>query len=326
MDFKTKLILFISGTIIAILMGLLIVKEYQFSQQQKEFQNSVLEMKHLQDEIIRSKTEYVSKEDLESFSKSLNLNLDIIKKDLASLDAKVQGINVAVVSTPGYHGSGLPSTGTNPKPPDSTGTKPSEFKDEFGYWKNEQKLALKEPINSEMSVPLGEVSFKAWEPKPWGLEIFPRKYSVITVLGQDASGRHYTYNKFNVETEGKTYEIPITDSKFIEQKPESQFLINPRLHLALSGGVIVNPSPKPEFTPNVQVSIFSYGQTSDIEDTQWSFLGVGLGLETQELKPALIISPLKYNLGYNIPYIEYPKVSEAIASHYSHLKYLGKNY
>ena len=73
MDFKTKLILFISGTIIAILMGLLIVKEYQFSQQQKEFQNSVLEMKHLQDEIIRSKTEYVSKEDLESFSKSLNL-------------------------------------------------------------------------------------------------------------------------------------------------------------------------------------------------------------------------------------------------------------
>ena len=29
---------------------------------------------------------------------------------------------------------------------------------------------------------------------------------------------------------------------------------------------------------------------------------------------------------YNIPYIEYPKVSEAIASHYSHLKYLGKNY
>ena len=84
MDFKTKLILFISGTIIAILMGLLIVKEYQFSQQQKEFQNSVLEMKHLQDEIIRSKTEYVSKEDLESFSKSLNLNLDIIKKDIAS--------------------------------------------------------------------------------------------------------------------------------------------------------------------------------------------------------------------------------------------------
>jgi len=297
------------------------------NERQKALEQNITEMKQLQDGIVRSQAQYGTKEDLEKIAKSLDLNLEAIKKDLDSLHAEVKGINVIIASTPGYNGSGLPSTGTIPRkdpPIEPTeclpdGTCPNL--DKYGYMTNAQRMALFEPFTSALNIPFGETVFKAWQKDPWDVKVFPRNYNVTTVIGQDEDGKHYTYNKFTIETEGKTYEVPISKANFVEKFPDPSFHINPKVHLTVGGGIITNPVPSPEFTPSLQLFVFSYGKTKTTVDTQWSLLGIGVGFETQQVLPALIVSPAKYNLGNAIPVIENlhigPSVSVDIKGQFS---------
>lgn len=301
----------ISGLVLIIITAIILVKyQYDQNERSKMLEQSLVEMKQLPDGIVRSEAKYVTAEDLEKTAKEMKLNLEVIKKDLQdSFNAEIRGLNTTVVVTPGSTQIGIPSSSTKPNPnpvipapvcnPDGTCTNP----DLFGYLNQAQLLKLTEPFNQNLTIPFGEATFKAWEEKPWDLMVYPRNYRVATILGQDEEGRHYTYNKFQVETQGKVYDIPITSSKFEEVIPEPKFHVNPKLHLTVGGGVITNPIVKPEFVPSLQVFTFSYGRTKKIEDTQWSFLGLGVGIETTQGLPSFLISPAKYNLGYAIPFI-----------------------
>ena len=287
----------IAGLLILVA-GLIFVIKNQFdiSARQEAIEKSVVEMKQLGDGIVRSQAQYVSKDDLDKFGKQLNLNLDTIQKDLGTLGASMQGINAVVVSTNGFHGTGLPSTGTVPNPDKPT----QQVNDPFGYLSNQQILAINEPFGN-VAVPFGQGTFSAWKDKPWGLDIYPRSYNVSTVIGQDEDGRHYTYNKFTVDTQGKTYTIPINSSKFEEVYPEAKFRFSPRIYLGVDGGAVINPAPKADMTPNLQVALFSYGKTK--VDPDWSILGVGVGYETQANRPVLVVSPIRYNIGHHIPLV-----------------------
>lgn len=298
----------IAGLLLLVVGLLFVIKtQYDISTRQAAIEKSVVEMKQIGDGIVRSQAKYATKDDLEKFGKDLGLNLDLIQKDLDALGADIKGINTILASTPGYHGTGLPSTGTTPgnNPPPTPvpcppgGTCPNL--DPFGYLSNAQILALNEPFGSNVQIPFGETRFKAWKDKPWDLDVYPRNYAVTTVIGQDEDGRHYTYNKFTIETQGKKYDVPIKDSKFVEQYPESAFRFSPSLSLGLDGGVVVNPSPVAELTPNLQVSLFNYGRTKI--DPDWTFVGVGVGYQTQNNRPAAVLSPINYNVGHQLPLI-----------------------
>lgn len=306
-----------AAAVILLLVTMVVIIKFQMdiTERQEALEKNVVEMKQLQDGIVRSEARYVTKEDLEKFAQENNINLEVIKKDLSKLGADIKGINLIIAATPGYNGHGLPSTGTTPRPdpkPDTCspdGTCP----DPFGYMSNAQHLSLVEPFSSTLSIPFGEAVFRAWNEKPWDMTVYPRKYAISTVISQDENGeRHYAHNKFTIETQGQIYEVPISEAKFVEEFPEPSFHVNPRLHLGVGGGAIVNPIPAPEFTPSLEVFVFSYGKTKKIEDTQWSLLGIGVGFETQQVLPALIVSPVKYNLGHAIPYIDNLHVGPAV--------------
>jgi len=148
-------------------------------------------------------------------------------------------------------------------------------------------------------VPFGTSSFSAWKKDPWDVHIKPRQYTALNVLGTDENGKTYTYSKFAVKVDNKTYDIDITDAKLVEELPQSKFRFSPRLFLGVDLGTTIS-SPKFELMPDLELMLFSYGQGYP---QTWEFLGVGGGYEFNYKNLQLIISPVNYNLGKHIPFM-----------------------
>lgn len=302
----------IIAIIVIIIAALLFFIKYQYSllAKQEAIQQSIVEMKQLQDGIVRNQSQYVSKNDLEKFAKDSDINLDPIRKDLNNLGANIQGISIALSQTPGFNGHDLSSTKTIARPDTplpiivpcpNGGTVQCPNYDLFGYLKAGQVLQLNEPLSNNTFIPFGQTTFNAWKEHPWDLQIYSRIYSVTNVLGQDDNGRHYVYSKFTIASNGKTYTVPINDAKFVEEFPTAKFRVSPRLYLGSQIGVLVNSQPQVEFTPLLEVMMFSYGITKSNPD--WTFLGLGLGYESQARKLGLLVTPFTYNIGRYIPLV-----------------------
>lgn len=286
------------GAVVLVIIGalLFIIKEQRdLITKQQAMQESMIEMKQLQDNWVRSSSQFVSKDDLNAFLKDNSSSLDALKKDIDALGASITGGSVITSNTPGYNGSDLPSTTTKP----GTNTSPGTNTDPYGYQKNTQVLALNEPFADGVSVPWGEVGFSAWKEKPWNLNIKPRKYSVLTVVSTTEDGQHLVHNQFSIEVDGKRQTIPVQSSEFKEVYPESKFSFNPHLMLGADMGVYTNPPLRGEVEPSLQVSLFSYGQTK--VNPTWTFLDVGVGYASQAQRPNAIITPFTYNVGKHIP-------------------------
>lgn len=296
-NYKVKAI--IIGSILILVSCLIFIVKVQYDTiaRLKSIETSVVESKDIGNGIIRAQSAYVTQNDLERLLKEQNINIESIKNDLKTLGADIQGVNTISVVTPGYNGNNLPTTNTtpNPNPVNQINNDPN------GYFKNQQWFALTEPFNNN-TIPFGKVGFSAWQDKPWSLEVLPRKYESITVLGQDEDGRHYAYSKFQIETNGKIYTVPISSAKLVEEYPNSKFSFNPRLYLGIDGGIIINSPIHAEITPNIGLSFFSYGKTK--VSPQWSFATLGLGYSTQQKDIVLILSPINYNIGKDIPLID----------------------
>lgn len=288
---------------------------------QDALEKSIVEMKQLGDGIVRAQSEYVTKKDLENFGKDIDLKK--IQSDMDKLNAQIKGISIFVASTPGYSGHGLPSNGTIPNSGNSGhdsgttvtcsngGSVNCPNPDKYGYLSMGQFINLSEPVPNSNAIPIGQVTFKAWQEKPWDVLIYPRNYQVSTVLGQDEDGRHYVYNKFTVNSNGQTVTIPIQQSKLEEILPEASFKFSPRLYLGLDVGTHINPAPQAELTPNLQVALFSRGKTK--VDPDWTFVGIGLGYESQVHRPNIILTPVAYNIAHNLPLVSNIQIGPSIA-------------
>lgn len=287
---------------IVVIASLLLMLKWQHDQLQKqaELEKSVVEMKQLAHDIIRGQSKTVTQDDLEKLAKQAGIDLSTIRKNLDQLNAQVNGISTLFVTSSGSNQTNLPSTGSTPRPGDPTVVSCPGC-DPFGYLTHAQILALQESFSDGRKIPFGEAEFKAWEEKPWGLKVYPRKYAVTTVLGVDENGKHYTYSTFTVTTNGQKYPVKIDESKFAEEKPEAKFRFSPRLYLGLDIGARVKP-PNIEVNPNLQVALFSYGQTKVTPD--WTFLGLGFGYATQSKELSLVVSPVNYNVAQHLPLVE----------------------
>jgi hypothetical protein len=259
----------------------------------KFIETSVVEAKDIGNGILRSQSSYVTKEDLNSSLKKLNL--EDIKKDLNTLGAEVKSIHTVHVYTPGVYAKEIPTTEDGEKNPNPT------TEDKFGYLAVEQKLALHEPFSDKDKVPFGKVGFKAWEEKPWVLEIYPRKYRSITAIGENEDGRHYAYSRFEIDVNGKTHVVPISESKIIQEYPSKKFHWNPRIYLGIDGGVILS-GPRAELTPNIGLSVLSYGSTKTSPD--WSFMTLGVGYASQGRNLAFLLAPVNYNIAKHLPLMD----------------------
>lgn len=298
MSLSNKILIIVAIILTLSLGGFIAYKQIENAQKLENIQKSVVEQKQLLDNIVRAQSQYASKEDMELFAKQHNIDLAVIKKDLDALGAEIKGVgNVTVVSKPQI-GNNIPSTNITPRP-DPIPSDP--INDPYGYKNNTQHLQLSEKF-SNVEVPIGKVSFSAFHEKPWDFNITERKYSITSVLGQDDNGRFYSYAKFAIDTGGKTYDIKIDDSKFLEEYPKDKFRLDPKLYIMANGGINVSQAPLTgEVTPGIALGIFSYGKTKLKPALSILQAGVGYGVVNKTVEFSL--SPIQYNIGEQLPLI-----------------------
>ena len=310
MGWKWKAVI-IGGVVLLLAILVFIIKyQHDMLQKQRAIEQSMVEMKQLQDGVVRAQAKYVTKGDLKDFA-GKDVDLKPIEKDLKKLGANIKGISKVLAKTPGYTGKNIASTDTSKRKdlPTETKTVPCPdgslvecpSNDPFGYQTNAQRLRLDEPFSDKSRVPFGEVTFEAWKEKPWSVTIESREYSAVSVISVNEDGRHFVHNKLLVRVGDESYTVPIENSEFVEVYPDAKFSFNPRLYIGVDGGTYFNPVAG-EVVPNLQLALFSYGKTKVTPD--WTFLGVGLGYMTQMRNLGFVISPVNYNVAQHLPFAE----------------------
>lgn len=295
MPLSTKILLVILVICMSIMGGFIIYLEYQHKSQLKELQTAITTQKQLQDDIVRSMSTYATKDDLTEFAKSNNINLKAIQDDLDKLNASLNAINVSVVNSSGQTASNIPSTSTSPTT-DPTTNNPNS--DPYGYFKNTQTLHLDEDF-TDTKVPIGDVSFSASKKAPWSVNIQPRQYNLVTVIGKDEDEKVYTYNQFSIKEGDKEYPVKITNSQTKEELPSAKFSFwNPRLYLGIEGGININKL-QGESAPTLGIGIISFGQSKKNPDL--SVLQIGAGYEMVGKNAQFTLTPISYNIGSKIP-------------------------
>lgn len=301
-----KILISITAIIAICLASLIIYKQFEISNRQKAIEESVVKQKELSNNIMRSMSEYATKEDMVKFANDSKISLKDIQKDMDKLQADVKAINTIIVSSSGYKKEGVGSTGTGPKNPNPQPNPPTcngepvncPNTDVYGYMQARQDLDLNEPFGNTM-VPIGKVGFSAWNSGPWTIDIRHRTYRVTSVVGVDENQRQYFYNKFTINVDGKDYDLRISSATTKQEYPEAKFSWwNPRLFLGVEGGLNLSQI-KGEFSPNLSVGFMSYGRYKIQPDFSFLQLGLGYGIISDRIQ--FSVTPFTYNIGKHIP-------------------------
>lgn len=292
-------IVLIALSVIAVIGTLLFIIKVQYDSiaRLKVIESSIIDAKNLGEGIVRLQSSYATKKDLEKIIEEQKVDLDKIKKDLDIFGATVKGVTTVKTISSGYSGTNLPSSATTPR---EDAPQKAQVKDEFGYLTSSQWLKLNEPFTDGTKVPLGNIGFSAWKKNPWTLSLSPRTYSTTTVFGADEDGRLYAYSKVTIDVDGKTYTLPITESKMVQQYPTARFGFNPKLYLGAEVGAILN-DPMFNHAYNLSLSLFSYGKSKVLPT--WTFVNLGLGYSLNTENPILMLSPINYNLAEHLPLV-----------------------
>lgn len=304
MTLLNKILIALGALLVAILLGVIIYLQYEMKTQQAALQSQISQQQQLLDGITKSSSQWATKGDLDNFIQQTGTNLQTIQNSVSQLNATIVAANNIQANSKQQQANNLPSTSTGPTNPTAGN---STNLDPFGYQKAQQNLDLDEDFVSSdtaapaVKVPFGSVGFSAWQQNPWSVKISNRNYSVTNVVATDENQQMSVYNKFSITVDGKSYDVPISTAKTVQQLPTPVWSWwNPRLNLGIAAGVDVNPV-QGEFTPNVGVSVMSYGQYKTQPDL--TVLGVGAGYGVISKRPQLVVTPITFNLGKVVPLI-----------------------
>lgn len=314
MPLSTKVLAIVSAIIFLMMGGFIVYKEYATAAQIKAMSEQMTSQKQLADNITRSMANFVTKDDMNNFAKDSGVNLDVIRKDLATLGSNLTAINKSSVSSNGTVASNVSSTSTTP----NTNTTTSTGNDPYGYSKNIQNLHLDETFANNTNVPIGDVSFDASNAKPWSINVLPREYVATTTLGVDEDQKYSAYNNFSINVGGKKYPINVTNAQLVQQYPDAHFSLWPHLYIGADGGATVVPL-QPELTPTVSVGVIGYGKYRSQPDLSILQVGVGYGVTSKNFQFTLM--PISYNIGSKIPLMSNfyigPSASMDIQGHFT---------
>ncbi len=318
MSTKTKVIIAI---VVALILGVLlfwIQKQKDELAELKAKNSALVDQKDLDDGTVRNSRSIATKDDIERLIKESGIDFKLVKKDLKELGSDLKGVQSIVVKSQGWSASNVNSTssetgtntdGTPVTPPVVTCSDGQTIAcpDEFGFLTKRQELALSEHFG-DTNVPIGIVGFSSWQPSPWDATIYPREYSVTNVVSVDKDGRSNYHTQVNITSNGEEVIVPVEKAQYIEKFPKASFMFNPRLYFGVDAGIMaarISGTPVdsvPEVTPNLHVALFSHGKTK--LDIDWTFLGLGVGYETQNQSVGFLVSPVNYNIGKPLPLVE----------------------
>lgn len=325
MSLTTKILLIIGSIITLGLLSVIVYQQIQISHRQQAIETEVIAQKQLVDNIMRGQSTYATRDDINAFIKANGVNLKAIQDDLDKLHSTLTSVNSVKVDSKGVQATNVPSTSTGVKNPNPT-TPPTvncdgkllecPNPDTYGYLQKQEQLALTEPF-SNVQVPIGTVGFSAWQKDPWQINILPREYHLVSVIGVDENERQTIYNKVSIKAGDKTYDVQVTSSQTEQVYPEAKFSWwNPRFFLGLDGGVtfarLHGTSPiSGEFTPSVSLGIMSYGRYKTTPD--FSILEVGVGYGTVAKAPQFVLTPFTYNIGKHLPFMNNTYIGPAVS-------------
>lgn len=298
MSLSTKILIWVGAVLVIGILGFIVFKQVENSNRQIAIQTELVAQKQLIDGVVRSSAQWTTKDDMDKFIKDSGVNLKAIQDDLNSLNAQITAANNVVVTSVGQKTGNLPSTGTGPSNPNPTVDPKNP--DPFGYSAKEQDLALNEDFGT-LKAPIGTVGFSAWQKTPWNIDIKPREYHVVSVIGTDENQRMYVENKFTLKVDNKNYDIPIKSAATEQIYPTAKFSWwNPRLFLTVGGGVNLTKAPiQGSANAGLTVGIMSYGQYKTTPAI--SILQLGVVYETGTQRPAVVINPVNFNIGGILP-------------------------
>lgn len=307
MSLSTKILIFLGAALTLGLLSFIVYKQIEMSQRQQAIEEKVVKQKELLDGIVRSQSEYTTKKDMEQFIKDNGANIKTIKEDLDKLNAEIKIVNLVVTNSRGFNGTNLSSTSTEPNHNPISPTVncngqdiPCPNADPFEYMKNKQNFALNEKFDN-VQIPVGQVGFSAWKKEPWDVNILPREYNVISVVGTDENQRHYFYNKFTIKTDNKSYDVKINSAQTKEVYPEATFSwFNPRLYLTSGGNINVTTFPiNGSFNAGATIQLMSYGKFKKMPDI--SIFQVGASYQSSDNQFSATINPISVNFNKIIP-------------------------
>lgn len=287
MSVLNRILIAIAAILVIGALGFLVYSHFELKAQNAALQQNMIEFKQLADGIVRSQSQFATKDDVAKFASDNQINIQAIQDDMTKLGATMSSVNVAKATSQAQVVSNVHSTSTGPVNTNNTPEVPA-------LNQAEQKLQLNEKFGT-LSVPIGEVGFSGWLPNPFSENILQRSYNIDTVVGVTTKQQQIYYNKLSIVVDGKTYEIPISSSKTETVYPAAKFsFFNPRLSLGLSLGANLNHL-QPELEPSLEVSLMSYGQF--LVNPDWEFLGLGASWQAVNGRPALMITPFAWNIG-----------------------------
>lgn len=297
-----KILLFVGIILTLGGLGLVIYSQHQLSVQQTAIQTEQIAQRQLIDGIVRSQTSWATQQDVATLLAANGINADALKaiqNDMSSVKASLTTANVVTVNSQAQNTTGQVSTGTGPVNPDPIGPVANGCAnpDPFGFLQAEQDFQLNEQFGN-VKVPIGSVGFSAFKAAPWSTHILAREYTVDNIIGTDENQRNVVYNQVNIKEGTNTYKVPITTATTKQVYPTAKFSFwNPRLLLGVDGGINLN-NVKGEITPTINIGIMSYGQYKTTPD--FSVLEIGAGYQAINKRPAVVITPVAYNIGRNV--------------------------
>ena len=292
----------------AIVLGYFIWKD--ISEENQKLRSEVVQFKELTETLVRSSTNWATKEDLENRLKSLltKEDFDALEGDLDSLDSKLKAVGKTVGSIRRKVSDLEKSDEEGPVNSNVETCDDGRLIDVYEYTKNPQ---IKE-IKDIQEAPVAKVEFDASQEKPWKYEVYDREYNLVTVVGKRDSGQLTFHHKLEYSVPGidpdTFYNINIFSSDFIQVPLKNKmFWFNPILDLNFFVGGRVYKfangpgNPKDIFSvgADVGISLSSYGETE--ADSLFRFLRIGVGYDAERRAAHFSLAPFLYNIGKPLP-------------------------
>ncbi len=322
MDKSTKILVSIIGVML-----LIIGYQQKKISDTKSQLTQVITQKDLGGGTTRSSVHNGTVEDVMNAAADAGMSISAVKDDAESHGASITGANVSVARTDGSTHSDVSSSRTAKRqrgnetsvnPHDSTsasntqgGNTSSEAKqdpttcgpnastEKCPYNDDEQILDVYEQIGDQ-KIAFGNVSFKAWELKPWSLTVLPREYRSTVIFAETDDGQKIAYSHNSITVGDTTVNLPISSSKFITSPKPAKFRLSPRLHLSVSLGLTLPLFLDGQF--GAKVHFFNYGSDKLMPD--FTFAGVGLGYSAGQSSMVFGFTPALYRVGKHLPLVE----------------------
>lgn len=271
---------------ILLLLTLIIVSVFFFYKKDNEnlpyLREIQVKQKQLEDNITRSSSSFVSKEDIKQLLKESKVDLSKIEKDLDNLNAKVDSVNKVQVVSVYQKQENIPTEKTLPK------VEPIEIKKE-DLKQETQYVSIGEQFKNTR-IPIGNVGFSFWRKNPWEYEIYKRNYKITNVIAKDANNNTIVYNKFSINVNDKDYDLEIDSAENVQVMPENKFHLYPKMFLGFASGYNLNKS----FDSSVFLygNFIQYGQFKNNPKLSIFNLGIGTNFNTYKVS----IVPVFFNL------------------------------